>query len=204
MEDRQLGHSDLRVSVIGLGTMTFGEQTGEAESHAQIELALARGVNFIDAAEMYPAPPRAETQGRTEEYIGRWLARRGHRQDVILATKAVGPPDGPRGLEYLRGGRTRLDAANLRQALEDSLRRLRTDYVDLYQVHWPERTANRFGQIGYRHVEDEQPVPIEETLAALTALAQLEQDLAADALRLSPQIMDELEQIQRRQPNPAG
>ena len=172
MEYRQLGHSDLRVSVIGLGTMTFGEQTGEAESHAQIELALARGVNFIDAAEMYPAPPRAETQGRTEEYIGRWLARRGHRQDVILATKAVGPPDGPRGLEYLRGGRTRLDAANLRQALEDSLRRLRTDYVDLYQVHWPERTANRFGQIGYRHVEDEQPIPIEETLAALTALVR--------------------------------
>ncbi len=172
MEYRQLGDTDLRISAIGLGTMTFGEQTGEADAHAQIDCALAHGVNFIDAAEMYPAPPRAETQGLTEQYIGSWLKRSGRRHAVILATKAVGPPDGPRGLAYLRGGRTRLDAANLRQALEDSLRRLQTDHVDLYQVHWPDRTANRFGQIGYRHVDDEQPVPIEETLAALTALVR--------------------------------
>ncbi|MCC7463115.1 MAG: NADP(H)-dependent aldo-keto reductase [Gammaproteobacteria bacterium] len=172
MEYRQLGHSDLRVSAIGLGTMTFGEQTSEADAHAQLDRALAQGVNLIDTAEMYPAPPRAETQGRTEAYIGSWLARTGRRREVILATKAVGPPDGPRGLEYLRGGRTRLDASNLRQALEASLRRLRTDYVDLYQVHWPDRTANRFGQIGYRHVDDERAVPIEETLAALSGLVR--------------------------------
>ena len=172
MEYRQLGHGDLRVSAIGLGTMTFGEQTGEAESHAQLDRAFALGVNFIDVAEMYPAPPRAETQGRSEEYVGSWLANRGRRHDVILATKAVGPPDGPRGLQYLRDGQTRLDAANLRQALDASLRRLRTDYVDLSQVHWPDRSANRFGQIGYRHVDGEQPVPIEETLAALGELVR--------------------------------
>lgn len=172
MEYRQLGHSDLRVSAIGLGTMTFGEQTSEPDAHAQIERALAQGVNFIDVAEMYPAPPRAETQGLSEAYIGSWLRRSGRRHDVILATKAVGPPDGPRGLAYLRGGRTRLDRANLRQALEDSLQRLQTDYVDLYQVHWPDRTANRFGQMGYRHVDAEQPVPIAETLAALSELVR--------------------------------
>jgi aryl-alcohol dehydrogenase-like predicted oxidoreductase len=172
VEYRQLGRSELSLSLIGLGTMTFGEQTTEAEAHAQIDYALERGVNFIDAAEMYPVPPRAETQGRTEQYIGSWLRRSGRRRDVILATKAAGPADNARGVEYLRGGRTRHNLACLEEALHDSLRRLQTDYVDLYQLHWPDRSANRFGQLGYRHVDDERPVPIEETVAALTALVR--------------------------------
>jgi aryl-alcohol dehydrogenase-like predicted oxidoreductase len=171
MQYRQLGRSDLKVSLIGLGTMTFGEQNTEAEAHAQIDYALGRGVNFIDAAEMYPVPPRAETQGRTEQYIGSWLKQSGRRQDVILATKAAGPAD-VRGVNHVRGGRTRLNLACLEEALNDSLRRLQTDYVDLYQLHWPDRSTNRFGQLGYRHVDDEQPVPIEETAAALTALVR--------------------------------
>jgi aryl-alcohol dehydrogenase-like predicted oxidoreductase len=171
MEYRQLGRSDLKLSLIGLGTMTFGEQNTEAEAHAQMDYALERGVNFIDAAEMYPVPPRAQTQGRTEQYVGSWLKQGGRRQDVVLATKAAGPAD-VRGVNHVRGGRTRLNLACLEEALNDSLRRLQTDYVDLYQLHWPDRSTNRFGQLGYRHVDDEQPVPIEETAAALTALVR--------------------------------
>jgi len=131
MEYRQLGRSGLRVSVFCLGSMTWGEQNTEAEGHAQLDAAFARGVNFIDTAEMYPIPPRAETQGRTEEIIGSWLKKRGRRDDVIIAGKAVGPvPD-----NYYRDGEIRLDKANITAAVEASLRRLDTDYIDLYQVH---------------------------------------------------------------------
>ena len=172
MEYTRLGRSELRVSRIGLGTMTFGEQNTEDEAHAQIEQALAQGVNFIDAAEMYPVPPRAETQGRSEQYLGSWLRKSGRRHELIIATKAAGPAEGQRTVQYLRGGRTRLDLASLTEALHESLRRLQTDYVDLYQLHWPERNANRFGQMGYVHVDGEQAVPITETLAALSALVR--------------------------------
>lgn len=163
-----LGPGGIRVSRICLGTMTFGEQNTEAEAHAQLDLAFEQGVNFLDTAEMYPVPPRAETQGRTESYIGTWLARTGLRDRVVLATKVAGPAD---WLDYLRGG-PRLSAEHVRRALEDSLRRLRTDYVDLYQVHWPERRTNYFGELGYTHRPQEDGVPIEQTLEALARLVE--------------------------------
>ncbi|MFP5358387.1 MAG: NADP(H)-dependent aldo-keto reductase [Gammaproteobacteria bacterium] len=166
MHYRPLGQTGLEISLIGLGTMTWGEQNSEAEAHAQMDYALAQGVNFFDTAEMYPVPPRAQTQGRTEQYIGSWFKRSGRRPEVILASKVTGPGD----FSYLRGG-TRLDRASILAACEASLRRLQTDYIDLYQVHWPERGTNYFGRLGYQH-EDEAATPIAETLAALAELQQ--------------------------------
>lgn len=163
MEKRKLGNTDLHVSVICLGTMTWGEQNTEAEAHNQLDLALERGVNFIDTAELYPVPPGAETQGRTEAFIGSWLARTGRRDRVVIASKAAGPGE---WVGYLRGG-PQLNRAHMTEALENSLRRLGTDYLDLYQVHWPSRPTNFFGQLGYEHRDDPDAVPIEETLEAL-------------------------------------
>ena len=167
MKVRPLGATGLQVSVVGLGTMTWGEQNTEREAHEQLDFALARGVNFIDVAEMYPVPPKAETQGRTEQYLGSWLKARGTRGKVIVATKVTGPADFP----WLRGG-PRQSRAHVRQALEASLKRLQTDYVDLYQVHWPDRSTNFFGKLGYEHRDDAAAVPIEETLAALDELVR--------------------------------
>jgi aryl-alcohol dehydrogenase-like predicted oxidoreductase len=144
--------------------MTFGEQYNERQAHAQLDRAREAGVNFIDTAEMYPVPPRPETQGRTEEYIGSWLAARGGRDRVILATKVAGPAD---WIAYLRGGKARLDRANIEAAVESSLRRLRTDYIDLYQLHWPDRQTNYFGQLGYKHPAEDKSVPLLETLQVL-------------------------------------
>jgi aryl-alcohol dehydrogenase-like predicted oxidoreductase len=169
MEFRQLGRTDLKVSVIGLGTMTFGEQNTEADGHAQIDYALDRGINLLDTAEMYSVPPRAETQGSTERIIGTWFRKSGKRDRVVLATKVAGPTN-VLGADYLRGGLNRLDRQNIFTAVDDSLRRLQTDYIDLYQLHWPQRTTNFFGRLGYTHVDDEETVPIEETLAALADL----------------------------------
>ncbi|AOU99250.1 aldo/keto reductase [Acidihalobacter yilgarnensis] len=168
MQYRPLGHTDLSVSLICLGTMTFGEQNTEAEAHSQLDRALAAGINFVDAAEMYPVPPRAETQGRTESHIGSWLKKTGRRNDIVLASKVAGPGN---GLDYLRGG-PRLTTAHINQAVEDSLRRLNTDVIDLYQVHWPDRNTNFFGQLGYTHNADENATPIEETLTALARLVE--------------------------------
>jgi len=165
MKLRPLGRTGLNVSLVGLGTMTWGEQNTEAEAHEQLDTAIAAGVNFIDAAEMYPVPPKADTQGRTEQYIGSWLKARRNRDTVILATKVTGPADMP----WLRSG-PRPSRAQIRQALEDSLRRLQTDHVDLYQVHWPDRSTNFFGRLGYEHRDGESAVPIEETLEALSQL----------------------------------
>lgn len=165
-----LGNTDIQVSTICLGTMTWGEQNTEADAHAQLDLAVERGVNFIDTAEMYPVPPDAETQGRTETYLGRWLERRDDRDRLVIATKVAGDSS---GLEWIRGG-PRLDARQIREALDDSLRRLRTDYVDLYQIHWPAREANYFGKLGYTH-DDAEPdavAGIEETLETLAALVE--------------------------------
>ncbi len=167
MEYRQLGNSEVKVSVISLGTMTWGEQNTEQEAHAQLDLAVDYGVNLIDAAEMYPVPPRPETQGLTEQYIGTWLNKSGNRQKVLVATKAAGPSRKLVQAAHLRGGKTRFDRANLEAALDGSLKRLNTDYVDLYQLHWPDRTTNHFGDLGYTHVENEDTVPIEETLEIL-------------------------------------
>ena len=164
MHYRPLGRTGLKVSLLGLGTMTWGEQNTEAEAHAQMDRAVAAGVNLFDAAEMYPVPPRAETQGRTEEYIGSWFAKGGRRAEVVLATKVTGPGAFP----YLRGG-SRLDRASVLAACEASLKRLRTDWIDLYQIHWPQRPTNFFGQLGYTPQEREGP-SIEETYGALTEL----------------------------------
>lgn len=166
MEYRKLGRTGLDVSAICLGTMTWGEQNSEADAHAQMDMAVAAGVNFFDTAEMYPVPPRAETQGRTEACVGSWLKKSGRRKDIVLATKVIGPGAFP----YLRGG-PRLDRAQVLAACETSLKRLQTDVIDLYQVHWPQRPTNYFGQLGYESRGDGD-VAIEETLSALGELVR--------------------------------
>lgn len=167
MKYRKLGHTDIEVSVIGLGTMTWGEQNSEADAHAQLDFALAHGVNLVDTAEMYPVPPKAETQGRTETYIGTWLAKTKRRQDIVLASKVAGPVRDPKRPGHIRDGKTFLDRKNLTAALDASLKRLQTDYLDLYQLHWPDRTTNYFGRLGYPWREDDYTVPIGETLEVL-------------------------------------
>lgn len=155
------------VSKICLGTMTWGQQNTEAAAHEQISYALERGINMLDAAEMYPVPPRAETQGRTEEYIGTWFKKTGLRDSYVLATKAAGPnPE----FHYLRGG-PKFTKEQLIEAVNGSLRRLQTDCIDLYQLHWPDRYTNFFGQRGYFHREQPE-TPIEETLRALEDIVQ--------------------------------
>ncbi|NEX60403.1 aldo/keto reductase [Noviherbaspirillum galbum] len=167
MKTTTLGASNLTVSTICLGTMTFGEQNTEAEAHSQLDYALERGINFIDTAEMYPVMPRAETQGRTEAAIGTWLKKSGKRKDVVLATKAAGPS---RGMRWIRNGENDFDAKNLRAAVETSLQRLQTDYIDLYQLHWPSRNAPIFGQTSFDPQKERPHVAIEDTLAALDEL----------------------------------
>ena len=167
MEYRQLGESGLKVSALALGTMTFGEQNSEAEAHAQLDLAVAHGVNFIDTAEMYPVAPRAETQGRTESYIGTWLKRQ-RRDQLIVATKIAGPA---RGFSWIRNG-PRIDRTQLNAAIDGSLRRLQTDYVDLYQIHWPDRYVPMFGATGYDVTQERDSVPIAEQLQALAELVK--------------------------------
>lgn len=172
VEYRKLGRTDVSVSAIALGTMTWGEQNTEAEGHAQLDYAIGRGVNFIDTAEIYSIPPRAGTQGATERIIGSWLAARGNRDKVILATKVSGRSDN----NYLRpnGERTQLDRKNIAYAIEGSLKRLRTDYIDLYQLHWPDRSVPLFGAGGtvFRGAPSAPEVPIEETLEALNDLVK--------------------------------
>ncbi|MGF6509116.1 NADP(H)-dependent aldo-keto reductase [Paraburkholderia sp. 32] len=168
MEYRRLGDSDVQVSLIGLGTMTWGEQNTEQEAHAQIDYALDHGVNLIDTAEMYPVPPRAETQGSTERYIGTWLAQhKSAREKIVLATKIAGPARQPHNPRHIRGEGNQFDRKNLTEALNGSLERLQTDYVDLYQLHWPDRSTMTFGRPSYPWVDDAYTVPIEETLTVL-------------------------------------
>ncbi|CAD5108399.1 NADP(H)-dependent aldo-keto reductase [Zestomonas carbonaria] len=172
MKYRPLGNTDLQVSVIGLGTMTWGHQNSEADAHAQLDYALSRGVNLVDSAEMYPTPSRAETWGDTERFIGSWLARTKRRQDIVLTSKIVGPPRQAGHMAHIRDGRTRFDRKFLGAALDASLDRLQTDYLDLYQLHWPERSANFFGRREYPWVEGEESTSIEETLTALAELVK--------------------------------
>jgi aryl-alcohol dehydrogenase-like predicted oxidoreductase len=167
MKTRKLGRTDIDVSLIGLGTMTWGEQNSEQDAHEQIDYALSQGVNLIDTAEMYPVPPQASTQGKTEDYIGTWLAKTGRRQEIVLATKAAGPARMPHQPRHIRDGNTWLDRKNLTAALDASLKRLQTDYVDLYQMHWPDRSTNTFGRLAYPWIEDPSIVPVEETLSVL-------------------------------------
>ncbi len=167
MQYRQLGRSDINVSVICLGTMTWGEQNTEADAHEQLDYAVANGVNFIDTAELYAIPPKEETYGETERCIGTWFNRRKNRNDLILATKVVGRSD---WLPYIRDGNACLDRKNIEAALNKSLKRLQTDYIDLYQLHWPDRNTNFFGKLGFEDDPGDVSVPIEETLDAMSRI----------------------------------
>ena len=164
MQYRQLGHSDLNVSLICLGTMTWGEQNTESDAHEQMDYAIANGINFFDTAELYAIPPKEETFGETERCIGNWFKKRNNRKDIILATKVAGRSD---WLPYIRGGKACLDRKNIETALNDSLKRLQTDYIDLYQLHWPDRNTNFFGKLGFEYDPDDVSIPIEETLAVI-------------------------------------
>ena len=172
MKYRELGRTGLKVSLIALGTMTWGEQNTEADAHEQLDVALDAGINLVDTAEMYPVPPKPETQGRTEQYIGTWLKKTGRRQDIVLASKAAGPSHQVARPSHVRGGRLNFNRTNLFEAVNDSLKRLQTDHLDLYQLHWPDRRTNIFGQRNYQHFQDEVTVPILETLEALRDLVK--------------------------------
>ncbi|GAL19606.1 putative oxidoreductase YeaE aldo/keto reductase family [Vibrio maritimus] len=165
MKYHKLPHSSLEVSKICLGTMTFGEQNSKQDAFDQLDYAVERGVNFIDTAEMYPVPPKQKTQGLTESYIGDWLSHSDKRQKVIVATKVAGP----RNVPYIRDNMS-LDRRNIHQAIDDSLTRLKTDYIDLYQLHWPQRKTNCFGQLNYPYPEGNEEVTLIETLEALNEL----------------------------------
>jgi aryl-alcohol dehydrogenase-like predicted oxidoreductase len=168
MNYHTLGRSDLRVSRFCLGTMTWGSQNSEAEAHAQIEYALDRGVNFLDTAEMYPTTPLSRaTTGDTERIIGSWLARTGRRNEVVLATKVVG-----KGSRTVRDGAP-ISPATLRTALEGSLRRLWTDHVDLYQLHWPNRGSYHFRQAWTWDPTRQPAEQRDELLAILEAVGEL-------------------------------
>jgi len=150
MNYRKLGNTDLEVSTICLGTMTWGEQNTQEEAFEQMNFALNQGINFFDTAELYAVPPREETYGHTESIIGSWFEKTKKREKVILATKVAGP-----ARDYLRKGENSFVGKNLDDALNNSLKRLKTDYIDLYQLHWPERNVNIFGKLGYVHEENE-------------------------------------------------
>ena len=175
---RPLGRSNLVVPDVCLGTMTFGEQTGEADAHSQLDFALASGVNFFDTAEMYAVPPRAETCGVSESIVGRWLKRQ-QRDRIIVATKVAGPS---RNLGWIRNGPPALDRANIRAAIDGSLQRLQTDYIDLYQLHWPERNQPMFGQWQFDPGKERECTPIR---AQLEALAELVEEGKVRAIGLS-------------------
>ena len=149
MNYKKLGNTDIDVSTICLGTMTWGEQNTQAEGFEQMDYALSQGVNFWDTAELYAIPPKESTYGKTEEVIGNWFEKTKKRSEVILATKVAGP-----GLDWIRGGGNQYDENNLNDAVNGSLKRLKTDYIDLYQLHWPERKSNFFGKLGYQHKDE--------------------------------------------------
>ena len=149
MNYRKLGNTELDVSTISLGTMTWGEQNTQDEGFEQMDYSLDHGINFFDTAELYAVPPKEETYGDTEEIIGNWFQKTKKREKIKLATKVAGP-----ARNYLRGGQNSFVGKNLDDALEASLKRLKTDYIDLYQLHWPERNVNSFGKLGYEHKEN--------------------------------------------------
>lgn len=165
MNYRELPNSNLKVSELCLGTMTYGDQNSVADAHQQLDYAQARGINFIDTAEMYPVPPRAETQARTEDYIGQWLKRQA-RDKLVIATKVTGPA---RGFNWIRGG-PRISREHIETAVDASLKRLQTDYIDLYQIHWPDRNVPMFGQSAFDPACERDTTPIVEQLAVFADL----------------------------------
>ncbi len=174
MKYKKLGRTGLDVSLIGLGTMTWGRQNTELEGHAQMDYAVSRGINFFDTAEMYAVPPNAETYGKTESIIGTWFSARKNRDKIILATKVAGP-----GLPWVRGGDYKMDRDNILSAVEGSLKRLQTDYIDLYQLHWPNRETYHFGNY-WRYSpdfdageEERNFIEVLETLAGLVKAGKI-------------------------------
>ena len=168
MQLKPLANTGILVPEICLGTMTFGEQNTQAEAFQQLEYALDQGLFFWDTAEMYPVPPKPETQGATETILGNWIAQRGKRDQLFIASKIAGPSQGG---SHIRDGQTRFNAAEISSAIDGSLKRLQSDYIDLYQLHWPQRPTNFFGKLGYGNAEAQQDTEItalEETLSALS------------------------------------
>lgn len=166
MDMRKLGRTDIDVTSVCLGSMTWGKQNTEAEAHEQLDYALERGINFIDVAEMYPVPGEAETQGRTETYIGNWIEQRKNRDKYVLATKVTGRS----GMTWTRDDNipmTRHTPSQINEAVEKSLKRLKTDYIDLYQLHWPDRALPGFGFHSYQDYDASEMVPLEDILGAL-------------------------------------
>lgn len=164
MKTRELGRTGISVSEICLGTMTWGEQNTQDDAFEQMDYAVSRGINFFDTAEMYPVPPVPETQGKTEEYIGEWFRQSGKRKEIVLASKATGP-----GHQHVREGKP-LGRSGILSAIEGSLARLQTDYIDLYQIHWPNRATNFFGKLGYQHGADDAERDLHEILETLSEL----------------------------------
>jgi len=165
MNFKKLGNTDLKVSTICLGTMTWGEQNSQKEAFEQMNYAVDQGINFFDAAEIYPSPCKKETYGETERIIGNWFNQNKNRDKVILASKIAGP-----GLPWIRGGGQNFSEKKIEEALENSLKRLRTDYIDLYQLHWPERKTNFFGRLNYKHKEEDRCNDFEKILIVLEKL----------------------------------
>jgi aryl-alcohol dehydrogenase-like predicted oxidoreductase len=165
MKYRTLPGTDMNVSQVCLGTMTWGQQNSEAEAHAQLDYAIDQSINFIDTAEMYPVPPNAETQGRTEKYLGTWLKRQ-RRERLFIATKVAGP--GRR--DWIRNGRTDLTPDVIAEAVDTSLARLQTDYIDLYQIHWPQRNVPMFGTTEFDPAKEKGGPPIREQVAGMAAM----------------------------------
>lgn len=169
MKYDKLGNTNIKVSKICLGTMTWGQQNTPDQAFEQLDYAVQAGINFLDAAELYPIPPNAKTYGDTERIIGDWMQQRRNRDQIVLATKVCGKAN---WTPHIRNGKTRLDRANIEAAVNASLERLKTDYIDLYQCHWPDRSTNFFGKLGYLPSPNEQMTPIEETLEALDAIVR--------------------------------
>ena len=162
MNFKKLGNTDLEVSTICLGTMTWGEQNNQKEAFEQMNYALDNGINFFDTAEIYPSPCFEKTYSLTEKIIGNWFGEKKNRKEVILASKIAGP-----GLPWVRNGGLNYSEQNIKKALEDSLKRLQTDYIDLYQLHWPERKTNFFGRLNYKHKEEDEWNDFEKILITL-------------------------------------
>jgi len=169
MKYNRLGQTGLKVSEICLGSMTWGEQNTQIQAFEQMNYALEHGINFFDTAELYAIPPKAESYGATESIIGQWFSKTGQREQVILASKVCGPTQ---WCPHIREGKAHLDRKNIIEACEGSLRRLKTDYIDLYQTHWPDRSCNYFGKLDYRHEREESATAIDETLEALAQLVK--------------------------------
>src|SRR5450631_1181507 len=167
MQSRKLPGTELKVSEVCLGTMTWGEQNSEAEAHEQLDYAVSQGINFIDTAEMYPVPPNGRTQGRTETFLGSWLARQ-RRDELVVATKVAGP--GRR--DWIRDGRTDLTREVIAEAVDTSLARLQTDFIDLYQIHWPQRNVPMFGATEFDPSKEKDGPSVREQVEAMAAMVK--------------------------------